>query len=597
MHYRVEFLVMRFSFLSNPYFELIRASWKYSTGNHRAFVVFYTLSILANAASLLTPYVFGRVFNVLQKGGDHMLTQLTWWLMAYAGLSAIFWALHGPSRIIERKIAFRVKETFVDDMYGKLKSLPMKWHQDHHSGDTINRINKASAALYSFSEEQFTFIQLIIAFFGPVFALLFISPLIAGMACICSVITIYALSRFDRVIIPLLEQENNLEHRFSSAFFDYVSNITTIISLRIGERTRSELHRRLAVIFPIFSRSIVLNEYKWFALSMCTVLIDAFLILFYIWHQLHLGIAIMIGTTITIHQYLRSLSSSFSGFAARYESVVRWHTNCGATRFIEEAWQGLPAATGTNAPENWQHIRIRNLHFSYEDREHHLHQLQDIELDIERGQRIALVGESGSGKSTLLGLLRGIYEAQGTEVLIDDQPQPGLSSLSPLTTLIPQEPEIFENTVSYNITTGLEYDKAELDEAIRIACFDSVVNRFPQGVETDIREKGVNMSGGEKQRLALARGVFAAGGSSLLLLDEPTSSVDNQNEMRIYGNLFEAFAGCAIISSIHRLHLLPQFDWIYVLQAGRIIEQGTMKVLLERKGKLYAAWQEYNRAR
>jgi len=584
-------------FLSNPYFGLICTSWKYSTDSRKKFVLFYVLSILANSATLLTPYVFGRVFNTLQKGGTGMLTELEWWLAAYAGLSALFWALHGPSRIIERKIAFRIKENFIDDMYGKLKSLPMKWHQDHHSGNTINRINKAATALYSFSEEQFVFITFIIAFFGPVFALLFISPPIAGMACLCSITTIFILSCFDRVIIPLLEQENNLEHHFSSAFFDYVSNITTIISLRIGERTRSELHRRLASIFPIFNKSIVLNEYKWFVLSMCTVLIDALIILFYIWHQLHMGIAIMIGTTITVHQYLRSLSSSFSGFAARYESVIRWRTNCNATRFIEEAYTGLPPAATATASENWQHISIRHLRFSYEDREHHMHQLQNIDFDIERGQRIALVGESGSGKSTLLGLLRGLYEAEGTEVAIDGEPQPGLSSLSALTTLIPQEPEIFENTVSYNITTGLEYDNSELDDAIRIACFKSVVSRFPQGVDTDIREKGVNMSGGEKQRLALARGIFAARGSSLLLLDEPTSSVDNQNEMRIYANLFEAFAGCTIISSIHRLHLLPNFDRIYVMHDRRIIEQGTLKELLETKGRLYTAWQEYNKAR
>src|SRR5262249_40885297 len=153
--------------------------------------------------------------------------------------------------------------------------------------------------------------------------------------------------------------------------------------------------------------------------------------------------------------------------------------------------------------------------------------------------------------------------------------------------------EIFENTVSYNITTGLEYDAAELDEAIKIACFDAVVSRFPGGVETDIREKGVNMSGGEKQRLALARGVFAARESSLLLLDEPTSRVDSQNEMRIYANLFEAFAGCAVISSIHRLHLLPGFDRIYVMHDGRIVEQGTLSELLKMGGRFFAIWQEY----
>lgn len=587
---------MRYMRFSNPYCELIRTCWKYCAGERRMFVFFYALSIGANLAMLTTPYVFGRVFNTLQKGGADMMPHLEAWLAVYAGLTVVFWVLHGPSRVIERRLAFLIKERFVDAMYGMLKSLPMKWHQDHHSGDTINRINKAAAALYGFSEEQFVFIGLFMTFFGPVVALFFISPLVAGIALLCSLITICILSRFDHILIPLLEKENNLEHHFSSAFFDYVSNITTIISLRIGDRTRKELGRRFSSIFPVLWRSILVNEYKWFALSMCTVLIDACIILFYIWHQVHSGIGIMIGTTITVHQYLRSLSGSFSGFAARYESITRWHTNCGATRFIREAYRELPQVSVPVAPSHWQQIRIRHLRFSYEDREHKVHQLQNIDFDIRRGQRIALVGESGAGKSTLLGLLRGIYEARGVEVTIDDVPQAGLSALSPLTTLIPQEPEIFENTVSYNITTGLEYDTAELVEVIRIACFDSVVSRFPKGVETDIREKGVNMSGGEKQRLALARGIFAARESSVLLLDEPTSSVDSQNEMRIYANLFEAFAGCTIISSVHRLHLLSGFDRIYVMHDGRIVEEGSLKELLEMKGRFFKAWQEYNQS-
>src|SRR5579863_4634837 len=159
------------NFLSNPYFQLVRKSWQYSGGYHRQFVLFYALSIVANGAMLLIPYVLGRVFNTLQKGGPHMLADLAWWLAAYPGLNLVFWALHGPSRVIERRVAFRAKEQFVDDMYHKVKELPMKWHHDHHSGNTINRINKAAAAMYSFSERQYVYIAFLMRFFGPVLAL------------------------------------------------------------------------------------------------------------------------------------------------------------------------------------------------------------------------------------------------------------------------------------------------------------------------------------------------------------------------------------------------------------------------------------------
>ncbi|MFL5741261.1 MAG: ATP-binding cassette domain-containing protein [Flavisolibacter sp.] len=101
-----------------------------------------------------------------------------------------------------------------------------------------------------------------------------------------------------------------------------------------------------------------------------------------------------------------------------------------------------------------------------------------------------------------------------------------------------------------------------------------------EGLETDIREKGVNLSGGQKQRLALARGILAARDSEVILLDEPTSSVDARTEALIYDRMFAAFSKKAVISSIHRLHLLEKFDYIYVLDKGKIVEEGSLQQLL-----------------
>jgi len=100
----------------------------------------------------------------------------------------------------------------------------------------------------------------------------------------------------------------------------------------------------------------------------------------------------------------------------------------------------------------------------------------------------------------------------------------------------------------------------------------------------------VNLSGGQKQRLALARGVFAARDSELILLDEPTSSVDPKTEMRIYERMFEAFSDKVVVSALHRLHLLPKFDYIYVLDKGEVIDEGTLPELLERSVAFRELW-------
>jgi ATP-binding cassette subfamily B protein len=129
-----------------------------------------------------------------------------------------------------------------------------------------------------------------------------------------------------------------------------------------------------------------------------------------------------------------------------------------------------------------------------------------------------------------------------------------------------------------------------VQQALSISCFDEVLPKLPRGIESDIRERGVNMSGGQKQRLALARGLIAAQDSSILLLDEPTSSIDQITESVIFDRLFKAFADKAIIATVHRLHLLPRFDHIILMSDGAIIEQGDFTTLLAKQGAFAALW-------
>jgi len=144
-------------------------------------------------------------------------------------------------------------------------------------------------------------------------------------------------------------------------------------------------------------------------------------------------------------------------------------------------------------------------------------------------------------------------------------------------TLIPQEPEIFNQTFRYNITMNLPTDEKDLEKVITMAQLKPVISKLPRSLDTNVKEKGVSLSGGEKQRLALARGLLAAKESDILLLDEPTSSVDNLNEIKIHKQIFAEFKEKTIISSVHRLHLLDRFDYIYLFSKGRIIGEGTYK--------------------
>nr|WP_290927593.1 ABC transporter ATP-binding protein [Haliscomenobacter sp.] len=273
------------------------------------------------------------------------------------------------------------------------------------------------------------------------------------------------------------------------------------------------------------------------------------------------------------------------------------HTDVQTAKNIFEAYeqQHLPESP-ENLPHRWKTIQLRNLNYVHELDEtptegQYRPGLFDVNIQIERGKRIALIGESGSGKSTLLAILRGLYPPKANlQLAVDSQTYDKLDVLADYITLFPQEPEIFENTIEYNITLGLPFSNEEVMKVCETAHFNEVVEQLPSGLQSNIREKGVNLSGGQKQRLALARGVLAAKDSEIILLDEPTSSVDPKTELLIYERMFHDFADKAIVSALHRLHLLVHFDYVYVMENGRVVDEGTFEYLRENSSAFQEMW-------
>lgn len=255
----------------------------------------------------------------------------------------------------------------------------------------------------------------------------------------------------------------------------------------------------------------------------------------------------------------------------------------------------LSKTKDTHETDSWSSIDIENWNFSYGSSEEK-YTLKNINMELKRWAKIAMIGESGSGKSTMASLIKGLYTADTWVLKIDEQIQSNPGVLSKITTLIPQDPEIFENTLAYNVTFGIETPPEYVDRAIRLARFDSVLKRLPSGLETNIKEKWVNLSWGEKQRLALARGLFMAQDRDIIIMDEPTSSVDPVNEIAIYKNIFKEYPDKCIISAVHKLHLLPMFDMIYLFEHGEIIEVGAFDSLLARGGRFAELWKQYTEA-
>ncbi|MDD5585443.1 MAG: ABC transporter ATP-binding protein [Alphaproteobacteria bacterium] len=577
----------------NAFIYMARQAWHYAGAGRGRMLLFYGLFVLANVFIVLQPVVLAHIVNAVQAGGAFMARNALLWCAAYAGTAVGFWAFHGPARIIERRLAFSISRRFITSLYRKVTEMPLRWHQDHHTGDTINRVTKAGKALSTFSQQQFIPIQLAVRFIGSILLLAIYSWWVAVVATALSAGLFLAIRRFDRNLIPLIGVVNEREHRLIAGVFDYIGNIVTVLTLRLQQSTNNEIrHRFLAMRHPYW-QEILLNEWKWVVINIVLIFMQAGQVGAYIAVTLWLGKPLVIGTVVAIFQYQMMINQIFFQGSLAAEQILYQRTDVRAVESLLKDHRRLAVVAGEERPRDWKNIRIEGLTFTHNETGDQLEHLRNVNLSIGAGQKIALVGTSGAGKSTLLALLRGLYEIQDAKLIIDSTPYASLKPLAAFTTLVPQDTEIFENTVRYNMTLGIDLPQAALREAMHIAAFGEVAQKLPEGIETDIRERGVNLSGGQKQRLALARGLIAARDSSLLLLDEPTSSVDMETESAIFDRLFAAISGKAIIASVHRLHLLPRFDWICFMRDGEIIQQGSFAELAGAPGPFLTLWQQH----
>ncbi|MEK7633202.1 MAG: ABC transporter ATP-binding protein [Patescibacteria group bacterium] len=584
------------AFRDNPIIFLSGKLWEFSAGNRRKVVLYIVLFVFANIIGTLEPFVIAKILDVIQFGGvtQENISFLLLLTSLFVATQIAFWVFWGPARVIEITNAFLARAKYKMYLLEGTLALPAAWHTDHHSGDTIDKIEKGSSGLYRFGTDTFQALQGFMKL-GSAFVILSYFSLTSGaIVLVMVVLTIVLILKFDQRLIRQYDEINRADNAIAAKVFDVISNVTTVIILRIEKLVTKAIAKKIHQPFKVFVRNNVINESKWAMVSISGGVMVALVLGTYFYTNLATGSAVVIGTVYLLWSYVMRVTDVFFNFAYQYGDFVQQKTAVMNAERIAHDFQNTKAVPGFRRGAPWKVLDIQSLSFSYHaDDGADLH-LDDVSMRIARGERIALIGESGSGKTTFLKLLRGLYPSKQSNILLDGKAlKNGIEMLSAQIALIPQDPEIFATTIRENVTMGVEYPMAVVKKYSDMARFTNVVERLPHGWESSIVEKGVNLSGGEKQRLALARGLLACADKSIVLLDEPTSSVDMRNELHIYESVFKSFKGKTIISSVHRLHLLKEFDSIYYFERGRIVASGSLDDLLKTSEKFQELWEKY----
>ena len=565
---------------------LYGALWHHAAGARHLLLFAFVLLLASQLFKLAVPWLAGNAINLIQAGGLEAMSEAARWLAMVFAVIVASWLLHGPGRILERNAALKVRERLSALLVGRLLGAPLAWHERHHSGETTHRVQQSTGALYDFAQSQFIYLQNTVRLVGPIVALWLISPLVGAVAMVGYGLIGLLITRFDRVMMRVAVEENRAERAYSATLVDVLGNVLSVLALRRGAGVTRLIGERLVAVFGPLKKSIVLNEAKWCSVDLLASALWCVLVGVYAAEAAGVfgfgtaaagGVAaaagtIALGKVFMVYEYSQQAGGVITAIAAHFQSLARQRANYAAAEPLFTAAQtGAAPSPSAEAGEGtrWQTLALEGVRFAHGDARAAALELDRLELV--RGRRYALVGPSGGGKTTLLRLLAGLDAPTAGRLLLDGRGEPDMPGrLRTLATLIPQQAEMFDGTLAENLLLGETAPSERIDAAVRAACADIVVEGLPERLQTRVVEGGANWSGGQRQRLALARGVLAAEGASLLLLDEPTSSLDPETEARVYQRLFAHFADAALVSSVHRLHLLDRFDEVILMRAGRI---------------------------
>ena len=570
--------------------------WPRGSFELRARVVLaMTLLVLAKVANVYVPILYKKAVDALTHPGEIALVLPIAILVAYGLLRIVALASGELRDMVFAKVAQRAIRTVALETFRHLHRLSLRFHLERQTGGLSRAIERGMNGI------EFLLSFTLFNVLPTLFEILLVCGILWGLYNFAfAAVTFITIAAY--IWYSLAITEWRLKYRREMNAMDSEANTKAIDSLLNYETVKyfgNEDHeaRRFDASMQRYESAAIKSKTSLSLLNIGqgAIIAGGLTMVMIMAGQGVVKGTMTIGDFVLVNSYLVQLylPLNFLGFVYReikqsLTDIEQMFTLLSVSAEVEDAPGAKPLAAGPGE------IAFDNVSFAYDPRRAIL---QDVSFRIPPGRTLAIVGASGAGKSTISRLLFRFYDIDEGKIAIDGQDIRDItqSSLRAAIGIVPQDTVLFNDSVYYNIAYGRpEATKEEVEEAARLAHIHEFVSRLPDGYKTVVGERGLKLSGGEKQRVAIARTILKR--PRILLFDEATSALDSHTEKEIQAALREVSADRTTLVIAHRLSTVVDADEIVVLDAGRVVERGTHGALLARGGAYAAMWAKQQRA-
>ncbi|MBP6858494.1 MAG: ABC transporter ATP-binding protein [Candidatus Pacebacteria bacterium] len=548
------------------------------------------LRFISATVGLYLAYAFAQVvtFVTAYQAGDSLAPlyqTLILWVLAYLVRNLLVYQSKMLCIVVGQRASLDVERGALDH----LSRLDIAWHQKENAGNKVKRIQRGADGVLTLSRVWVVnIVDIIVNFVGAFIVISHFDTVLAVLMLAYQVIYYVIASAMRRKTVIAARKKNIKEEESSGLMFEIMNNIRSVkvlgMTVPLLEQVRS-LNVELASllkenIFWYHAGMLLRNTWQ----SVARIALILFVIIGIIDGRYEIGFLIL------FYGYFNTLSTSVNDLSTAAQDIALAKTNIGRlAEFFDEPLTIESEDGKVDFPKDWDAIHIRDLTFGYSQNA----VLSNISFDIKRGEKIGIVGLSGAGKTTLFKLLLKEHESPVDDILVGDIPLRTIKKSQYVrhVAAVLQETEVFNMSLRRNVTItngDTQNDDTAFKKAMTVSHVDDFLGKLPDGAETLIGEKGVKLSGGEKQRLGIARAVFK--NPEILFLDEATSHLDVESEQKIQDSLKHFFKDVTAVVIAHRLSTIKEMDRIMVMQDGKIIETGTFDELYAKDGRFREFW-------